>query len=234
VVATPGQQTNQAKERNVIPVAYIYRSNPPAEPHFKITFMKNIPMTLFDCLKALGERDAKFISERDAHYKSSWKARGGIGAFFTIVRPWDRLCAIAERGTAGISPKEQPPAKPLDLFHILQEEIAAGLTEENDGTLQACIRDLAAYMQLLRCEVMQHRMAGSYQARPQPPDLDNMGVQKVSAGCEPVVSATHDAPKPPTAEACSRMLSGLIMYYGPESHAVATARQLINCVFHVK
>jgi len=31
------------------------------------------------------------VCEKDQHYGSSWRSRGGAGAFFTIARKWDRL-----------------------------------------------------------------------------------------------------------------------------------------------
>lgn len=103
-------------------------------------------MSLKQQLLEIFANDAEFISERDAHYKSSWKSRGGVGAFFTIARPWDRFEAIAERGG-------------WDIFKIIKEEQDKGLTEANDGTLQACIRDLRAYMALLAAEAMTMRQA---------------------------------------------------------------------------
>lgn len=100
--------------------------------------------TLKDKLENLFANDAPFIAKRDAHYESSWKRRGGPGAYFTIARPWDRFEAIAKRSN-------------YDLFKIIQEEIDKGLTEANDGTLQACIRDLRAYMALLAVEAQDMR-----------------------------------------------------------------------------
>lgn len=99
--------------------------------------------------------DAHFISERDAHYESSWKKRGGVGAFMTIVRPWDRFHAIAERGG-------------WDVFKIIQDEINAGKTEADDGTIQACIRDLRSYMALLAVEARHMRAATTPSPREKP------------------------------------------------------------------
>lgn len=95
--------------------------------------------TLQKELVSLFSNLADFIAERDAHYKSSWKQRGGQGAFYTIARPWDRFVAIAARQN-------------FDLFTTFRLEINAGKTANDDGTLQACCRDLLAYMALLLVE----------------------------------------------------------------------------------
>lgn len=96
-----------------------------------------------------------FLAERDAHYESSWKKRGGVGAFMTIVRPWDRLHAIIERNE-------------WDIFKVLQDEIDQGKTEDNDGTVHACLRDLMCYMALLLVEAKQMRQV--YSADHLPPE----------------------------------------------------------------
>lgn len=116
-------------------------------------------MNLLDTLKDIFTRQATFIAEKDANYKSSWKQRGGIGAFFTIARPWDRFVAIAEREN-------------YNLFHIIQREQDAGLDENTDGTLQACIRDLHSYMALLMAEAQQMKAPGSYACTPCPRPQD--------------------------------------------------------------
>lgn len=97
-------------------------------------------------LKSLFGNLARFISDRDAHYESSWKKRGGPGAFNTIARPWDRFEAIAKRNGQ-------------DIFKVIQEEIDQGKTENDDGTLQACVRDLLCYMALLMVETADMRKA---------------------------------------------------------------------------
>ncbi len=37
------------------------------------------------------------VNRKDEHYGSSWRRRGGPGAFFTIARKWDRLEEAAEK-----------------------------------------------------------------------------------------------------------------------------------------
>ena len=42
-------------------------------------------------LNAITEELVKYVSEKDLHYGSSWRKRGGPGAFFVIARKWDRI-----------------------------------------------------------------------------------------------------------------------------------------------
>ena len=46
-------------------------------------------------LEPIVQADIEYIRRKDAHYDASWKKRDGVGAFFTIVRPWDRLESIS-------------------------------------------------------------------------------------------------------------------------------------------
>lgn len=109
-------------------------------------------------LETLFALDAEFTTQRDAHYESSWKRRGGQGAYFTICRPWDRFEAIASRGViAGTPPRRI--VDPYDLFGVIKYEQDQGLSASDDGTLQACIRDLRIYMALLGVEAMNLRPA---------------------------------------------------------------------------
>ena len=41
------------------------------------------------------QADVEYVRHKDAQYDASWKKRDGVGAFFTIVRPWDRLESIS-------------------------------------------------------------------------------------------------------------------------------------------
>lgn len=98
---------------------------------------------LSDIVKA----DLEYIRVKDTQYNASWKRRGGIGAFFTIARPWDRLENIA-RTAAGLE-----YAAPYDIFGVIDYE---GL-EGPDGSLIACVRDLRRYLLLVEAE-MQERL----------------------------------------------------------------------------
>ena len=87
-------------------------------------------------LEAITKADIDYVRRKDAQYNASWKKREGAGAFFTIVRPWDRFDTISQ-------------AAGYDIFKKIREE---GL-EGPDGSLIACVRDLRRYLLLLEAEM---------------------------------------------------------------------------------
>lgn len=91
-------------------------------------------------LKQVFDRDTATLIAKDATYKGSWKKRGGRGAYFTLVRPWDRLVNMVQDGE-------------LDMFEIIQQEIDSGRFLE-DGTLSASIADVRRYLALVESEMM--------------------------------------------------------------------------------
>jgi len=100
-------------------------------------------------LESIAKADIEYVRRKDAQYDASWKKRKGIGAFFTIVRPWDRLENISQ--SVG-----------YDIFTKIREE---GL-EGPDGSLIACVRDLRRYLLLVEAEMaeqlaLQKRPLGS-------------------------------------------------------------------------
>ena len=40
---------------------------------------------------------ADLLDKKERHYGSSWKKRGGVGAFMMLARKWDRIENIAQR-----------------------------------------------------------------------------------------------------------------------------------------
>ena len=67
-------------------------------------------------------------------YGDSWKRRGGPGAWFTTVRPWDRLEGILGKFGG-------------DVFAAIALKPGG-----EDGTALACVRDVMAYMILIEAE----------------------------------------------------------------------------------
>lgn len=167
---------------------------------------------------------AKFVSDRDAHYESSWKKRGGPGAFNTIARPWDRFEAIAKRSGQ-------------DIFKILQEEIDKGQDENVDGTLHACIRDLLCYMALLMVEAKQMR-------RVYADDRQNRGgvvncgdgrvqMQAVSNGRDATLEPTHTLPQRSVDEVRRKIRDNLTVEVercGASSPLAITIQQVISLI----
>ncbi len=84
------------------------------------------------------EADMNYVFRKDLQYSASWKKRDGQGAWFTMVRPWDRLESIL-KGKYG-----------NDVFQAISQE---GL-EGPDGSVIACIRDVRRYLMLLEAHMM--------------------------------------------------------------------------------
>lgn len=93
-------------------------------------------------LEAIAQDDIAYVRSKDEQYDASWKKRGGVGAFFTIARPWDRFENISR-------------AMGYDVFAKIREEGLAG----PDGSLIACVRDLRRYFLLLEAEMREQEAA---------------------------------------------------------------------------
>jgi hypothetical protein len=87
-------------------------------------------------LDAIVQADVEYVRRKDAQYDASWKKRAGVGAFFTIVRPWDRFESISRSAS-------------YDVFKKIREEGMEG----PDGSLIACVRDLRRYLLLIEAEM---------------------------------------------------------------------------------
>jgi hypothetical protein len=105
---------------------------------------------LRNILQCVFDNDVSTLIEKETTYKGSWKKRGGRGAYFTIVRPWDRLVGILNDG-------EQ------DMFAIMEQEQAEGRWLQ-DGTLSACVADVRRYLALVEAEMERRRALYNYQA----------------------------------------------------------------------
>jgi hypothetical protein len=90
-------------------------------------------------LGQIADADLNYIKNKDVQYDASWKKRGGTGAWFTIVRPMDRLVNFIEHRSENR----------YDLFAAIYSEGLAGL----DGSVLACVRDLRRYLLLVEAEM---------------------------------------------------------------------------------
>ena len=117
-------------------------------------------------LNKIVEVDIEYVRYKDVQYNASWKRRGGIGAFFTIVRPWDRFENISKQNG-------------YDIFAKVMQEGLIG----PDGSLIACIRDLRRYFLLLEAELMEQYKDYALKAKvAEPPEEDDPGIGRTAVG----------------------------------------------------
>lgn len=90
--------------------------------------------TLHDKLVAITDEDVRVLVEKDKDYGSSWKKRGGSGAFFMLARKWDRL-------------ENQVQQHNFDIFAAINKD------RREEGILDD-IRDLRRYLELVESEVV--------------------------------------------------------------------------------
>lgn len=76
-------------------------------------------------------------SKKDYEYKSSWRKRGGVGAYFTFVRKWDRIEAAVETDTF-----LGQPVNPYDVFQRF------ALDTRKEG-IKEDVSDVVGYMLVL-------------------------------------------------------------------------------------
>lgn len=86
--------------------------------------------------------DVKNLVRVDDKYGSSWKRRGGVGAFMMLARKWDRIEQILRA----------PDGSWLDMIDVMVAE-ATEPPEGNELGLTDQVVDLARYLLLVRVEV---------------------------------------------------------------------------------
>lgn len=112
-------------------------------------------------LREVALEDVEGLEQAERQYGSSWKRRGGVGAFMMLARKWDRL------ETALTPNKSLPnlangatadrPVAPWDIFAaIATDQRAEGIIDD--------IRDLRRYLLLVESE-MRARGQGADQHR---------------------------------------------------------------------
>ena len=95
---------------------------------------------------ALAEHQVRKTFEKDKEYASSWRQRLGVGAYFTIVRKWDRIENAAKATTF-----RDKPVHPYDLFQRFE------LDRREEG-IQDDVMDLVGYLLVL----VEHMMELGY------------------------------------------------------------------------
>lgn len=92
-------------------------------------------MAYMTWLHSVADQAVSLITSKTRTYGDSWKRRGGRGAWFTLVRPWDRLERIVE-------------AHGGDVLAACRAD-----TSGDDGTALACVRDVMCYLILVAAEI---------------------------------------------------------------------------------
>lgn len=100
----------------------------PRVPYDPMGYMRNIGLVAI--------AGVELIKSKTKTYGDSWKRRGGAGAWFTTVRPWDRLETIVS-------------AHGGDVLAAVAADLAGA-----DGSALACIRDVRNYLTLIEAEAL--------------------------------------------------------------------------------
>lgn len=119
-------------------------------------------------LQGIADRDVETLVKKDAEYGSSWKKRGGVGAFMMLARKWDRLETQVTR--PGLDSK-------YDVFDAIGQDASVGTPRQDQATgmplppvptesVLETIRDLRRYLLLVESEIMLRKAADNYQSQP--------------------------------------------------------------------
>lgn len=88
-------------------------------------------------MRRIGEIIAEHTNDKDREYASSWRRRGGIGAFMIIARKWDRIEAACEAEI-----REGELVDKYDLFgHFRVDDRPEGIVDD--------VVDLIGYLTVL-------------------------------------------------------------------------------------
>ena len=100
---------------------------------------------MLERLKVIATRDVEVVVEKDKEYGSSWKRRGGVGAFMMMARKWDRIETRVEQ-----DPEKHPRLPKWDIFnHAVYDNREEGILDD--------IRDLRRYLLLIEDEILQQQ-----------------------------------------------------------------------------
>ena len=85
-------------------------------------------MDNFDHIRKIANQDVATLGQKGKAYGSSWRSRGGVGAFMMLARKWDRI-------------ENQCKAEGYDIF--------ATISKGGEDDILDDIRDLRAYLLLV-------------------------------------------------------------------------------------
>lgn len=114
-------------------------------------------MNHMEYVDKIAQEDAEGLRRAEQEYGSSWKLRGGIGAYMMMARKWDRLenrckqkplLAVVSVATMG-KPEAKMPTQEGDRYDIFAHIEA---DQRSEGILDD-IRDLRRYLMLVEAEM---------------------------------------------------------------------------------
>ena len=100
-------------------------------------------MPYLDHLPTISKNLINNLMDKDKTYGSSWKKRGGVGAYMMLARKWDRI-------------EIQAQAQGYDILTMMEKdyEVADGIVDD--------VNDLVSYLLLCLAEVT-HRQGKQYE-----------------------------------------------------------------------
>jgi len=103
-----------------------------------------------DYIQPVVDADVQRLRNKEEQYGSSWKKRGGVGAFMMLARKWDRIENQITQANLQV-----------DRWDILEAAFSDALhTGQNSDNLLDDIADLRSYLLLIeaevRCKLDQH------------------------------------------------------------------------------
>lgn len=127
---------------------------------YRITHLKP---TFKQQLQEVANKDVETLVVKDAEYGSSWKKRGGIGAFMMLARKWDRL---ETQMTVDVrdATKENWYIDNYDIFERIEN-----VEPKSGESLLETIRDLRRYLLLVETEInARYKIDKQYGGAPSP------------------------------------------------------------------
>lgn len=133
----------------------------PLEPG-KVVYL-DMSFNFREALHRIAVTDVETLVQKDAEYGSSWKKRGGIGAFMMLARKWDRLETQMTVPAYSPHPNPKESAEQTQQYDIFTRiEAGIGGTESILETL----RDLRRYCLLVESEIERRKYVENFGTQP--------------------------------------------------------------------
>jgi hypothetical protein len=104
-------------------------------------------------LKPVADSDVSGLKKAEQSYGSSWKRRGGVGAFMMLARKWDRIEQRVTAHTDAVGSVSGPAQREL-FAHIAADVIQHIDADRRVEGIIDDIRDLRRYLTLVEAEMV--------------------------------------------------------------------------------